>query len=327
LISAPRSIPLITAFSSRDLKLVLEFQQLSYHGSLLTLQIDSSQSALEVILLLFLFVIQAFPKDLFLVQFSSTFIHHHSLPFALPLGFLSNNTLMTLNFSLLYLLPVHLSNFQNSLCLSSLQYWFSHNGLALNADRSEPILFGTRPRSHSYRAVSSVNVADATVPLTNHVKLLGVTLDSHLTFDKHVNLLSKTCFYHIRAFRHIRPAINTNLAKLVACALVGSRLDYCNSALYGASKHNIRRLQRIQNSVARVVVGSTTYSSSGATATLRRLHWLPIEWRIQHKIATLAFKARSAAAPHYLCDLISVSVHAPPRLLHSYVPSLLTVLF
>jgi hypothetical protein len=52
----------------------------------------------------------------FLVQFSSTFIHHQSLPFALLLGFLSNN--MTLNFSLLYLLPVYLSNFQNSLFAS-----------------------------------------------------------------------------------------------------------------------------------------------------------------------------------------------------------------
>jgi hypothetical protein len=84
----------------------------------INLKIDSSQSALEVILLLFLFVIQAFPKDQFLIQFSSTFIHHQSLPFALPLGFLSNNTLMTLNFSLLYLLPVYLLNFQNSLFAS-----------------------------------------------------------------------------------------------------------------------------------------------------------------------------------------------------------------
>ncbi len=113
------------------------------------------------------------------------------------------------------------------------------------------------------------------------------------------------------------------MAKLVACSLVGSRLDYANSALYGVSKRNTRRLQRIQNSVARVVVGSTTYSSSGATATLRRLHWLPIEWRIQHKIATLAFKARLAEAPNYLRDLISV--YAPPRLLRSSVANLLTV--
>ena len=77
------------------------------------------------------------------------------------------------------------------------------NGPALDADKSESILLGTRQRSHSYIAVSSINVSDATVPLIDHVKLLDVTLDSLLTFDKHLNLLSKACFYHIRALRHI----------------------------------------------------------------------------------------------------------------------------
>jgi hypothetical protein len=56
--------------------------------------------------------------------------------------------------------------------------------------------------------------------------------------------------------------------------------------------------------------------------SLRRLHWLPIDWRIQHKIATLAFKARLAATPHYLCNLIFVYI--PDLLLRSPVSSLLT---
>jgi Reverse transcriptase (RNA-dependent DNA polymerase) len=68
---------------------------------------------------------------------------------------------------------------------------FSHNGLALIADKSESILLGTRQRSQSYRDVTSVKVADAIVPLTDHVKLFRVTLDSHLTFNKHVNVLQK----------------------------------------------------------------------------------------------------------------------------------------
>ena len=34
---------------------------------------------------------------------------------------------------------------------------------------------------------------------------------------------------------------------LTAVAIVGSRLDYCNSVLYGMSQANINRLQRVQN--------------------------------------------------------------------------------
>jgi len=55
--------------------------------------------------------------------------------------------------------------------------------------------------------------------------------------------------------RHIRPAITEDMAKTVTCALVGSRLDYANSALFGVSSHNVTRLQRAQKAAAaRVVV-------------------------------------------------------------------------
>ena len=60
----------------------------------------------------------------------------------------------------------------------------------------------------------------------------------------------------IRALRHIRPAITASDANMIACSVVGSRLDYANAVLYGASSKNIQRLQRIQNALARCVVDS-----------------------------------------------------------------------
>lgn len=57
------------------------------------------------------------------------------------------------------------------------------------------IFLDKRKRSQSFRDVTSVNFVDA-----DHVILLGVTLDNHLTFDKHVNVLSKTCSNHIKRF-------------------------------------------------------------------------------------------------------------------------------
>ena len=54
------------------------------------------------------------------------------------------------------------------------------------------------------------------VPLTDRIKLLGVILDKRLSMDHHVANLCKECFFHIRALRHIRPAINDNTAKTIA---------------------------------------------------------------------------------------------------------------
>jgi len=38
--------------------------------------------------------------------------------------------------------------------------------------------------------------------------------------------------------------------------MVDARLDYCNAILYGTSKSNIMKLQRAQNSIARIVTGT-----------------------------------------------------------------------
>src|SRR5664279_4909829 len=107
-------------------------------------------------------------------------------------------------------------------CLASLHSWFCLNGLALNPDKSESIILGTHQRAHNYRNVTSVDVAGAVVPVTKCVKLLGITLDSHLTMNKHISALSSSCFYHIRTIRHIRPALTDDMAKLVACSLAVS---------------------------------------------------------------------------------------------------------
>ena len=97
LILALPLILLIIAFLSIDLKLASVYQQPFYHGSLPTLLADNNQSESVVILLLFLSANQASLKDLLLALFFSTFILHLFLSFALPMVFLSNNMLMTLN--------------------------------------------------------------------------------------------------------------------------------------------------------------------------------------------------------------------------------------
>jgi len=55
---------------------------------------------------------------------------------------------------------------------------------------------------------------------------------------------------------------------------VSSRLRV-NSAMYGISAKNIHRLQRMQNTLARVVLGSSASKFSHSTDMLRHLHWLP----------------------------------------------------
>jgi len=53
-------------------------------------------------------------------------------------------------------------------------------------------------------------------------KLLGVSFDRNLTFWQHVNLVFQSCFYHIKALRHIRHSLDTPTASVVVHALTSS---------------------------------------------------------------------------------------------------------
>ena len=116
------------------------------------------------------------------------------------------------------------------------------------------------------------------VPLSDKIKTLGVTLDSHLTFNSHISSVCNYAFYHIRALRHIRKSLTDEMAKAVAVYLVQSCLDYAYSLLYGISKTNLNKLQRVQNSLARIVL--RRHPGYASSCLLSELHWLPTELHI-----------------------------------------------
>jgi len=79
--------------------------------------------------------------------------------------------------------------------LSALHAWFARNGHALNGNKSEAILFGTH--ENSYMPSQSVSIPDSRVPLSQNTTVLGVTLDSTLSLNKHYfPQLSVSVFLH-----------------------------------------------------------------------------------------------------------------------------------
>jgi len=61
-------------------------------------------------------------------------------------------------------------------------------------------------------------------------------VDNHLSFDQRVSDVVRSCNYHIRSLRYTRPLIDRETDVNRAYSIVASRLDYCNSVLYGISQ-------------------------------------------------------------------------------------------
>jgi len=89
-------------------------------------------------------------------------------------------------------------------CSRPVKRWFLEYDLMLNDDKSEVKLYTRfrcsvakdRWKQICYRPI----VADVALPIVNHLKSLGVIVDSWLTFKSHANAVAKACNYHILVF-------------------------------------------------------------------------------------------------------------------------------
>ena len=126
--------------------------------------------------------------------------------------------------------------------------------------------------------------------MSNRLKILGITINSTLTFENHVNDVVK------------------------ACGIVGYRINYCNALLFGATNKVFDKIQRVQNNLASFVnnvsIRQLRQSELNSLDLLRSLHWLPIRSRIEYKVSVLGYKGYRFNQPSYL-------TYAPSRLLRS----------
>ena len=111
-----------------------------------------------------------------------------------------------------------------------------------------------------------------------------------------------------------------SLQKLVT-SFVLSRNDYCNTLLVNLPNNTITKLQSIQIHAARLVLKKA--KRDHVTPLFRKLHWLPLQARINYKICVLCFKCINKTAPSYLSDLLEQYV--PSRLLRSGSQNLLKI--
>ena len=204
-------------------------------------------------------------------------------------------------------------------CIHELKDWMTANYLHMNDSKSEILPAIPRHKTDMTQGLR-VRVGSDYVTAVRHVKNIGVYLDRHLDMTTQVSRTIITCSLHMRNIAQTIRYLTRPPTERVVNALITSRLNYSNSLLFGTSASNINRLQRLQNSVARLVTRQARRDS--AMPLLRELHWLPVRHRVSYKIAELTFKALHVdLSPTFLkavrADLYTCQVSSLREQLHS----------
>ena len=142
---------------------------------------------------------------------------------------------------------------------SDILSWMNSNKLLLNPSKTEFLLIGTKQQRLKFSQLANLSLGNDIIPVSSSARNLGFIFDSDMSFTDQINSLSKSCHFHIRDIRRIRHLLPLSAATALANSLVSSKLDYCNSLYNGISQANLNKIQRIQNTLARVVTNTSKF--------------------------------------------------------------------
>lgn len=197
------------------------------------------------------------------------------------------------------------------MCIVDIHDWLEKNQLCLNPAKTELLLVGKLPPGVD----ASISVNGHIVKAVTSTKSLGVIVDSSLSLRSHISNISRNCYMRLRAIKRIKKALDHSTTKCLVHAFVISRLDYCNSLLFGLPACTLRSLQRVQYAAARVV--GVVQHWQHMMPVLQDLHWLPVSYRCQYKICCYVHHCLHGISPNYLCSLISLPTSVTSRSLRS----------
>ena len=123
-------------------------------------------------------------------------------------------------------------------------------------------------------------------------------------------------FYHIRRLRQIRHLVSREVLTQLVASFVLSRLDYCNAVLAGLSASTLAPLQHAQNALRLL-------DRRSRITALKKLHWLPVKYRVTFKIATIMHQTFHHRSDACRTSLTLSCLLRPTRMYANFAPPLL----
>ena len=138
------------------------------------------------------------------------------------------------------------------------------------------------------------------------VKFLSVIFDDKLNLEKHINRVVSTCYANLRNLGRIASKLTKPLKVQLVHSLILFHIDYCNAVFYSPPEYLLHKLTKVLYSAVSFIFGLCCSTlRMHMLPYLKSLHFLPVKFRIEFKIALLTHKCRHGYAPTYSKNLIN----------------------
>ena len=188
--------------------------------------------------------------------------------------------------------------------IDNVNNWCRENGMIINENKSKCMVIGTSQKiARLPSRTLSIDVNGTALDDVDIEKLLGVHIDPHLNFNKHVDYVCRSITSKIALLKRIKHFLPLNYRILYYNAYILPCIDYCLTIWGNTAKTNLERIHKLQKCAARVILDAPPDCPS--LPLFHELVWLNVFERVEFNKAVLCYKIIHGMCPEYLSEMFT----------------------
>ncbi len=176
--------------------------------------------------------------------------------------------------------------------------WFTENEMQANPDKFQGITFGK-----TSTLIQSFQIQDAQIECSETVKLLGITFDKQLKFQKHVDNICENASRQINMLLRLSRRLEAPSKRVIYDSFITANFSYCPLVWMMCGKVNSDKIENLQYRALKFVYNEydATYSELMEMAGVNSL----LIGRMR-RLAIEVFKCVHKISPNYVCEMFEI---------------------
>lgn len=190
-------------------------------------------------------------------------------------------------------------------CVDDVSLWYKTNNIAINEQKCCSMIICPN-RNECSKLEISVN--DSNMSQVNTMNYLGLEIDERLTWNQHVNKLSKSLYFKVSKLAKLSKAVPKHVLIKIYNATIQPTIDYVITIWGCTNKNNVKKIQRLQNYCARIIEKNFDYVNSRGIELVKNLGLMNVSQRYFYFELLLIYKCIYGLAPPYLSNEVVLEI-------------------
>ena len=173
--------------------------------------------------------------------------------------------------------------------------WTKENDLSLNSEKTKIMFFGGLNFTNDLK----LSIDGVTLQFVNSVKILGLTLDSNLTMEDHINNIVKSCSFRLKYLYSLRKFFSMHYLKLFGESLIFSIINYMCTVWGTAAGKLLKLIENVIRALSRTVLSVKKYDPI-ASYINNVLEWFLPQQLVEFKTLCMVYKIVQSDSSSYL---------------------------